>query len=330
MPLLLILAIETGFRLAGKKPRGSYLKDVPELVVKNNFYADTNGIYKALADYEWEHGESINSDGFRGREFDQPTPGKKRIVIIGDSFGWGYSAKPLSNCFAERIEAAPNYAVFNLSIPGTGPENYALTGRTYIPKIKPDAVLLMVYMGNDINLGFEPTHLEFRDPSKKEWYVTNAGVFSALDNEGNRLSPQEAYNRARTMSVRVINTLRNTAFGTWLVSAVYDMVYGFAVPDDDNRKKVNGAMVECIELIQKTCRKNNAELFVCLIPVNPQMRNTRNSMADNMILFDEFNTEALTFLEFEDYAPFPDDHLNNRGHKKVADHLIKLMNTSLN
>ena len=320
IPAVFFLLVEIGFRLAGHKPRGAYLKDVAKLEVLDQFQVSDDGIYRANPAFAWSNGETINQDGFRGRPFDSTEAGR-RVAVIGDSFGWGHAAKPISNSFADLLDADPRYTVFNLSIPGTGPDQYALVARKYVPVIHPDVVVLAMYMGNDINLSMASTHLEFKDPALKRWYVTNAGIFGAVDRNGHLLSAEAAYAQARTLPLRVVNFLRSTASGTQLVNWLYDSAYRSRAPTPEKRRALNGEFIECLEAIARACEEHGARFIVAPIPVNPQMENTRNSIRDNRVLFEGFDTRVIENLAEDDYSPFPDDHFNNAGHRKMADFL---------
>lgn len=322
-PLLLLVGAETVFRLLGFRPRGAYLKRVDRLVVYDNFYADADGIYKARTDYAWEPGVEVNADGFRSPPFGSGTASNRiGILVLGDSFGWGYSAQPITRSFPDLLRAGPDFQVFNLSIPGTGPEQYALAGAKYIPLLRPGICAVCVYLGNDINLTMAPTHLVIHTPAEKKWCVANAGIFSAYDARAARaLSPEEAYRRAMTPAVRALNLLRRTAAGTQLVNWLYDAVYHRRVRNDARRREVNGELIEALQWLSGVCASNGCRLVVFPIPVNPMMRNTRNSARDNACLFEGFEVFIPTNLDLGDYAPFPDDHFNNAGHAKMRDHI---------
>lgn len=319
IPLFFFALLELSFRLLGYQARGSYLKKVDRLVVLDNFYLDRDGIYKARPNFNWEPGVMINTDGFRSRPFSTPSfSNQTRIVIISDSFGWGYSAKPLASSFPDLLGADPRFAVFNLSIGGTGPEQYALVAAKYVPRLKPDICAVFVYLGNDINLSMAPTHLAPKKLIEKEWYVTNAGIIGAYDAEARKIIPPEvAYQKARTVAVRALNALRQTAVGTWLSNQLYNWVYRSRITNEAMRRAVNGELIESLQLINGVCRSNNAQMIVFPIPVNPLMENTRNSARDNRCLFAGFACHIITNLNVADYAPFPDDHFNNRGHLKM-------------
>lgn len=331
IPLLFFSLVEVSFRLLGYKPRGSYLKKVDRLIVLDYCYLDKDGIYKANPNYDWGNGIVVNESGFRSLPFTTTSSSNQsRIAIISDSFGWGASAVPIKNAFPDLLQTNKSLVVFNLSSAGAGPEEYALVARKYIPILKPDLCAVFIYLGNDINLTMSPTHLVFRKLIEKEWYATNAGVIGAFDPKSRRIVPPDiAYKMTLTIPIRAINLFRESAFGTQLVSWLYNIVYKSRVRNIAMRRAVNGELIESLEWINNVCQSNNLKMIVFPIPVNPLMINTRNSMRDNECLFDGFTYYTITNLNITDYAPFPDDHFNNKGHAKMKDFVEQVLEKEL-
>lgn len=172
-----------------------------------------------------------------------------------------------------------------------------------------------------------PTHLRYRPIIEKQWYVANAGIFSAYDEKTQTiLPPQEAYRRTLTPSLRLVNLLRETAFGTQMVNWIYNVTYRSKVRDLSARRLINGELLETLQVISEVCASNNCDMLVFPIPVNPIMENTRNSMRDNERLFAGFNYHVIPNLNERDYADFPDDHFNNKGHMKMAQFVAATIN----
>jgi hypothetical protein len=90
-----------------------------------------------------------NAEGLRDRHYAyERTPGRRRILVLGDSFVWCWGVA-LEDCFTERLEAAlPDTDVINTGVPAwsTAQEMlfYEREGRRY----RPDLVLL-VFVPND-------------------------------------------------------------------------------------------------------------------------------------------------------------------------------------
>ncbi len=94
---------------------------------------------------------SINSLGMRDQEYATARPpGKNRIVVLGDSFGWGWGVDH-DEIFAEIIDSKYPYTEFvNCSISGYGTDQQYLFLRQTCIDLDPDLVLLL-FTPNDVN-----------------------------------------------------------------------------------------------------------------------------------------------------------------------------------
>jgi len=93
-----------------------------------------------------------NSLGYRGPEPDL-TPGRKRIAIYGDSFIHALYS-PLEETFVQRLEDAlqrrgRDVQVFNAGVSGYGPDQSSRRIEEDLERIRPDLLVLSVYVGND-------------------------------------------------------------------------------------------------------------------------------------------------------------------------------------
>jgi hypothetical protein len=115
---------------------------------------------KPGVDEEFRHIESTsrirtNSLGLRSKEVQKKQPGEYRILGLGDSFGFGYSVNEDQGMFG-RLETLLNdggygrkYTVINGAVVGYGvAQEYALC-RDLMPKIDPDFLVVVLFVGND-------------------------------------------------------------------------------------------------------------------------------------------------------------------------------------
>lgn len=117
---------------------------------------------------EFDITASINSLGIRDREYPQErTPGKKRILVFGDSFtfGWGVS---LQDTWVKRWEQhlnknGGNVEVLNFGQSGRWTRNFAQEAERVIPELKPDAVVIALYQANDLYQA-----MDFAQPNKEQ------------------------------------------------------------------------------------------------------------------------------------------------------------------
>lgn len=97
---------------------------------------------------------TINSKGLRDREYPYEKPeGTKRILVLGDSFTWGYGVAD-NEVFTELLEAdlqgrQPEFEVLNTGVLGWGTDQEYLYLVHEGLKYSPDYVILALYSVND-------------------------------------------------------------------------------------------------------------------------------------------------------------------------------------
>lgn len=96
----------------------------------------------------------INAHGLRGGEVAAKAPGEARLLVLGDSFafGWGVEA---AEAFPARLEERlagelPGVTVLNGGVPGYGLPDEVDWLERWGPGLSPDAVLVAVFLGNDL------------------------------------------------------------------------------------------------------------------------------------------------------------------------------------
>lgn len=94
-------------------------------------------------------GARVNSKGFYDEEFSFENETRTRVACIGDSFNVGVVPQELHyTSVAER--SAPQLRVDNYGIGGIGPSEYLLLLKRDVLPTKPDAVVISLFVGNDI------------------------------------------------------------------------------------------------------------------------------------------------------------------------------------
>jgi len=111
---------------------------------------DINRTFKGAKTIQVNH----NSYGFRGSEFNLNTK-KKKILILGDSFAYGYDSEEgeiFSQILGNELE---DYEIFNLGVSGYSTDQELLLLKEYFHLIKPDLVYLLYchndWYGNSVN-----------------------------------------------------------------------------------------------------------------------------------------------------------------------------------
>lgn len=100
-------------------------------------------------------GYQTNVLGFYDDEFPmRPDPGTTHILALGDSFAFGVVPPPENYLTLLEREWSTRWGtaveVLNCGVPGSGPEDYRSLFRLLQPRLPVDAVLLTLFMGNDI------------------------------------------------------------------------------------------------------------------------------------------------------------------------------------
>ena len=88
---------------------------------------------------------NINSDKLRDDEYSLERTGKKRMLVLGDSFGWGWGVD-LKDRFSEILEQRhADWEIINASVAGYSTDQEYLYLKERGIEYSPDVVLLLVY-----------------------------------------------------------------------------------------------------------------------------------------------------------------------------------------
>lgn len=92
---------------------------------------------------------SSNSKGYRDTEWTSKK--KKRVLLLGDSFGWGWGCDK-DSMIASILEASrDDISVFNLCIPGDDLFRIYSRYRFHVDEIKPDHIIILNYINDFYN-----------------------------------------------------------------------------------------------------------------------------------------------------------------------------------
>jgi lysophospholipase L1-like esterase len=94
-----------------------------------------------------------NADGFRDESFDRPRAGgERRVLVIGDSFAFGFGIDDRARTFPAALEAELSSAhptdVFNAGVPGADSERELAVLEQTLPRVDPDLVLLAWFVND--------------------------------------------------------------------------------------------------------------------------------------------------------------------------------------
>lgn len=187
-----VVGLEAACRLAGFQTRGTWsapcYRHVPG--VGHLFIPDFRGtMYKGISTY-WRHlPVRINSHGLRGADFPvQKPPGVARVLVVGDSFAFGYllpEEESLPALLQETLDGprgAGRVQVINAGIPGYGIFNE----RAFLERVglgfEPDVVVLSASPGDIFDAATQKDGAGTKVNVSREFRIYGAVRSSALMN----------------------------------------------------------------------------------------------------------------------------------------------------
>ncbi len=137
---------------------------------------------------EWRgHRTTVNARGYRGPVHPYPrTPGRSRLVMLGDSLAFGYEVAD-AETFSALLESWAGYDVVNLSVPGYGTDQELLRLENEGMGYQPDVVVLNVCLENDLADNVSPTFF-YDGVHRKPYFRLEGGQLRKYDDQL-RLSP---------------------------------------------------------------------------------------------------------------------------------------------
>ncbi len=277
----------------------------------------------------------INPDGFRSIPFFPKLHSVKKVLLVGDSFTYGFSADPITQSFYDQLLKNGDALIYNTGITCTDPIQYLQVIKTYMPVIEPDIVIVSFYMGNDVMFHYrEPLPFQFAAYPIDNKFVTSNPF-------GRYLSPTDANKVMRISntlpnqrSSTINNFLAKTVLGTrlWITLSKTGLLNTFDSElekyqdhrlDDDNPTTITRT---AINNILKTVNANHAKIIFVVIP-DQAVTNPWNQQFKLNELF-----KGIPVITAPDsstwYNPYPDGHFNNYGHSMYATWLLKMIRTS--
>lgn len=274
----------------------------------------------------WEYIKMpVNKEGFRSIPFANITTGKTKVLLLGDSFTWGLSAKPVFNSFPD-ILAARGYVVYNTGIVGAEPAQYLAVAEKYIAQLQPDIVIVNFFAGNDIMYAYREVR-----PYEEIYHPTNAGWILAHPRGAYIEEPVHACQYVKEMTEvpekgilsKTIGKTALTSKAYWVLTKTGIINYPHSPYVAEYLKETEGDVYKksiaegYLKEIRNICTENNAAFLLSVIPDYKQL--------DRDEIEDKVNIRELDYtipsIPAEYYNTDPDGHFNNEGHKAYADFL---------
>ena len=155
--LVALAAGEIGLRAAGSDARRLFETHARHESARGKFceydgVRGWRGIRNADGDFEdvdARHHVHQTRFGTRGAELPLERSAKRRIVVLGGSFVWGYGVED-AELFTELLAHDTGDEVVNLGVPGYGADQALLMWRQLGIQFKPDVVLLVLTPSDDV------------------------------------------------------------------------------------------------------------------------------------------------------------------------------------
>lgn len=344
---ILLCMMEIGLRMAGYKPgvliNWAYVKGEPQN--DSILYGDEYGITHYVKDNSYFDTHPVNNEGFQSAiDFDSLTidslkkSGKKIVMITGDSYLAGCCADAYQNSFAGILSENTGYTFLNFGVGGADPVQYLLVTEKYLPVIRPDLLVTIVYLGNDIMQ-------EDRDviPGVPVYYHVKDGPWLASRPPANiRVSDDQYFNdfNAALNFYMDIYSLRrknvNMAEALIRNSVILSRIYlgvRFKLMYEKKIKPVQrpAYTYQYLEKITRLGAASGVKTLLVAIPSPGDVKNKVAVFEQYQYVFGALKWDCPHNLQVKDYDGLSNaNHFNNTGHKKYADWLDSVITTNLN
>lgn len=264
---------------------------------------------------------TINTLGYRGREVaDRPDPGKRRVVLVGDSIAFGIGVSD-HETFASRLDGA-GLEVVNLAVEGYGPEQSLLRLQHEGLPLGPDVVVMNLCLDND-----------FADAGLPRFLYDGVHPKPLFRLESGRLVEQDAHLRL-TAAQRLGLGLRESSRLVELLGAALSPEHRAPQHWLDRKERALQDRDRAIDLVaallarmRDVAEAGGAEFLVVVHPdslgfrkhspwVNALRRSARLAGVSIVDMRQRYRARG---LRFADVALDDVGHLSARGHREAAE-----------
>ena len=301
---------------------------------------------------------SINSDGFRGPELE---PNKKKVLMIGDSYTFGVYVNDnetypfvLGRLLAKDFK---NYQVTNAGFAaGLETDQQYVWTKHNIKKLKPDVVVLGVFLANDIS-GIKTSAWQDIDanglPTKwldSEFKVSESGVIKSTSSDQAKSVLQFLYKneflRESHLAI-AIGRVSDRIFSFKKIDYVdaYKFIYGQYDAEFLEKETI---FLRMIEAIRDEVVAEHSKFMVVMLPINFMIEpekmdkffpNTQKLKGLNSTYYNRLermlDSKGIRYLNIEKSMKsnpggpyFPENgepHFNSNGHSFTAEQLYNFL-----
>lgn len=269
--------------------------------------------------------------GFRNRK----VPEKATVVAIGDSMTYGVMANSTSS-WPAHLSDKLGVNVYNLSLGGYGPLQYLYLFQNYAVKLKPETVIVGIYLGNDLMDAYNLAY------SNKEWAKYRADSKSSSI-ESNLILP-EMRDKKMFSSIRSFLSRKSVLYRIITQNKIFDRVRlqetkslnAATIPvvkqdyevllkpvkafrhvniNDDRIQEALRITKSAILDMREVGKKNDVDLQIAIIPIKENVYREEmqsgckidcdETVSKKLVGLDDIRTTLLYFLE-DSKIPFID------------------------
>jgi len=303
---------------------------------------DGNASFNERFEYDpwigWNNRPNINTEEIKTnaqrmrneKEFSkEPEPGRGRLLIVGDSFSFGYGvSNPQTFAYQLADQYLPDWDVMNMAVSATGTDQHVISYERYGKQFHPDIVVLGFYL-----LDYNCNTIRFRFYAKP--------MFQA---DGSRLSltnspvpdPERLYDDYR---------LGRKTIGGWdysyVLAAFMQPIISHRVRDRSDGALGRRILAGLMRRFEEQVVAEGATPIWLILP-DRDIVEQGQSKYEAIEAFSEKTAEALSMPVLNMDQPFrqfakqhPDQpiwrpkeiggHLSATGHRLVAEHLYRLL-----
>lgn len=254
-----------------------------------------------------------NSQGMRDSEYSMERTEKKRMLVLGDSFGWGFGVEHHER-FSEILEHAhPNWEIMNASVSGYGTDQQFLFLKERGIAFKPDVVLLL----------FHPNDFENNRHAEESWHFKPFFVIERGQLKLQNVPVPKATTRQRLQRLvlgrthlgsRVSRAMKFFFPGLEHQGAVQQ---GSVTSSQETNESMHEVTYHLITAMHALCKKNGSDFMLVSAPMNTKKRTFLQKIAaeENIpyLPLDAHFASTVTSITFPH-----DEHWNVQGHAIAA------------
>jgi hypothetical protein len=231
------------------------------------------GFYGRHRHEDFDVAYTINSLGFRN-SFNEPVKGRgKTIAFVGDSFTFGQGVDDTDPFVAQlNLDNASRDVFLNCSVPGFSTDQQLLLIRSRVIDFKPDTIVLVVYLGNDLfdNLLAFPLQAD----NAKPFFVWSNGRLILKNTPVPHIRKTKTDQTRNLKKVGLINGPPRNKFLKRLENLrLYQLVQNAVYTKRSRIAELTPTFEQAIELfkaliqqIQQICIAKNMDFYLVLMP----------------------------------------------------------------